>query len=360
MADDQLEDKEAKTEEPTQKRLEEALEKGQVVNSKEVTTFFMLFTFAGVLIWLLPPLGKAYFVKLSELIVKSGTVTIDSGSVGLIMMSYINHSLLFLSPLFLLAIFSAIFSSFIQHGQFIMSNEQLMPDLSRLSISKGLERMFSMKSLFEFAKGIFKVTLVGMVVYLVIKSDIHSLLMYQDMSIDSIFKELLVLIKHILVAVVMIVAVLAGLDFAYQSYEHYKSLRMSKYELKQEFKQTEGNPEIKQKQKSIARERLKNQVRVSVPKADVIITNPEHYAVAIQYDAAQMEAPIVVAKGVDLLAQAIKEVAKESDVPIVRNPPLARSLYKQTPISHMIPTEHYQAVAKVISYVYSLKGKKHG
>lgn len=360
MADDELEDKEAKTEEPTQKKLDEAVEKGQVVNSKEVTTFFMLFTFSSVLIWLLPPLGKIYFAELSSLIEKSGTMNVDSGSVGIILITYINKALLFLSPLLLLSILAAIFSSFIQHGQFLMTTEPLMPDLSRLSIAKGVERLFSMKNLFEFVKGIFKVTLMGTVLYLIIKADIRSLLTYQDMSLAMIFLELFAIVKHLLVAVVIIVAVLAGLDFSYQSYEHHKSLRMSKYELKQEFKQTEGNPEIKQKQKSLARERLKNQVRVTVPTADVIITNPEHYAIAIKYDEGTMAAPIVVAKGVDLLAQAIKEVAKESDVPIVRNPPLARSLYKLAPVNHVIPVEHYQAVAKVISYVYSLKGKKNG
>lgn len=360
MADDQLEDEESKTEEPTHKRLEDALEKGQIINSKEVTNFFVLITFAGMLIWILPFAAKEYLQKLAGIIEHSGEVSFNKAMVGQVIVPYFNKTLLLLLPAFLLAIIAAIFSTFIQNAQFVFSTEKLAFDLSNISIFKGIDRLFSARSFVEFLKGLVKIVVIGIILYLIIRSDISQMLFYQDMPIQSILLELTNIIKHLLIAAVVVVAAIAALDYSYQRYEYYKSMRMSRYEVKQEFKQTQGNPEIKQKQRSLARERIKNQIKVVVPKADVIITNPEHYAVALQYDANKMAAPIVIAKGVDMVAQVIKELAKEADVPIVRDPPLARSLYKAIAINQAISVEHYQAVARVISYVYSLKRRKNG
>jgi flagellar biosynthetic protein FlhB len=174
----------------------------------------------------------------------------------------------------------------------------------------------------------------------------------------GILGHLKIIINHILMCVCVLMSVIATLDFFYQKYEHFTSLKMSKQEQKDEYKQMEGSPEVKQKLRALRREQAQRQIKQIVPKATVIITNPEHYAIALQYDKETMRAPIVIAKGLDLIAQKIKEIANDNRVPIVENPPLARILYKQVDINDEIPLEHYAAVAKIVSYVMSLEQKR--
>jgi len=347
------EDKDAKTEEPSQKKLEEALEKGQVAYSKEITSFFVLFFLTLAVIWVIPHFLETSAISLRFLVENAGNISVDKGMLGLVLYKFLSKFLLLLLPIFTIVILAPIISSYIQHGEFIFTTEQLMPQLSRLSIIKGFKRLFSIKSFVEFVKSFFKVLLVSILVYFVIANDIKQFPQYQNLSIGGILNELRLVVNHILISVSIVVLIIAALDFFYQKYEHYTSLKMTKHEQKEEYKQTEGSPEIKRKIRQLRKEQAQKRIKQTVPKASVVITNPEHYAVALQYDRT-MKAPVLVAKGLDLIAQKIKEIADQHNVPIVENPPLARALYKDVKINDEIPVEHYEAVAKIISYVMAL------
>jgi len=351
-------DKEAQTEEPTQKKLEEAVSRGQVISSREVNNAFVLIVLTLMIVWVLPIIFKYSIMHLRLVIEHAGTISIDQGQVWNVVTSLINKSFLSLSPLFVLVIVAVIFATFAQQGQITFSADSLEPKLSKISILSGFGRIFSMKSFVEFIKNIAKVFLVGMFLYLIIKSDIQSLRIYQDMGIGLILQQFHEIIMHVMVCITITVIVIAVIDYSYQHYEYYKSLRMTKQEVKEEHKQAEGDPIIKARIRQLRKAQAKNNLNKNVPKADVIITNPTHFAVALQYDHETMPAPKLVAKGQDLIALKIREMAEELDIPIVENPPLARALYKKTDEMQYIPIEHYDAVAKIIGYVYSLKNKK--
>jgi flagellar biosynthetic protein FlhB len=358
MAEGEDQDKESKTEEPSQKKLEDALEKGQVVNSKEVNNFFILFFLTIFAIWVAPYTLHLSAKSLSFFIANAGNITVDQGMVGVLLTKVCGKFLIYLSPLFIIVVIAAIFSSYIQHGEFIFTLEQIQPQLSRISIISGFNRLFSTKSVVEFLKSLFKVMLVSLFLYLVITSDIRELALYQSLSIGGILEQLQAMINHIMICVCVIMAIIASVDFFYQRFEHYNSLKMTKHEQKEEYKQMEGSPEIKRKIKSLRREQAQKRIKQTVPKATVVITNPDHYAVAIQYEHKNMPIPVLVAKGVDQVAQKIKEIAEDHRIPIVENPPLARSIYKSVSINQEIQIEHYEAVAKIITYVMSLKEKR--
>jgi flagellar biosynthetic protein FlhB len=351
------EDEESKTEEPSTKRLEEALEKGQVINSREVTSFLLLFASSIFIIWIIPALSKIYFVHFKVLIEKSGDMSLNLKSTAEILNISAKKALLFISPLLFIVVILPIFSAFAQQGQFVFSLEQIMPQLSRISIGKGLERLFSSKSVIELLKSLLKITVIGFFIYLIIMSNIKSLTLYQDLTTGAILSKMLDIVKHVLIFVSIIMAAIAGMDYGYQRYQYFKSLRMTKQELKEEFKDTEGNPQIKQKIRSLQMSKSRKRMMANVPKADVIITNPTHLAIALLYSPEKHPAPIVVAKGQDIIAAEIKKIAQQNDIHTVENKPLAKELYK-VEIDAPIPAEHYEAVAKIISYVYALKNKK--
>lgn len=355
MSEGEDQDQSSKTEDPSQKKLDEAVEKGQVVNSKEVTTFIMLFLLTITAIWVIPYTMSIIGGKLRFFVENSGKLPVDQGGISILLVDIMKKTLLYISPIFFVTIISAFASSYIQHGEFIFTSEQIQPKLSKISISKGFSRIFSMKNFVEFLKGIFKISLVGVFVYLVILGDVKEMSQYQELSIAGILNQLKMMILDILILVTIIMAVIASLDFAYQKYEHHNQLKMTKQEVKDEYKQTEGNPEVKQKIRALRREQSQRRIKQTVPTATVVITNPEHYAVALKYEMNDLNAPVCVAKGLDLIAQKIKEIAKENKVPVVESPPLARALYKDVKIDEETPVEHFEAVAKIISYVMSLE-----
>lgn len=357
MAEGDEEDKDAKTEEPSRKKLEDAVKKGQVVNSKEVTSFIVFLLLTLITIWIIPDIMLSLSNALRFFVENAGNIPMDQGMLDILLPSIMKKTLLYLSPIFLIVIISALTSSYFQSGEFIFTAETIQPKLSKLSIMKGFKRIVSMKSFVEFIKGIFKISLVGSFVLLIILADVKELSQYQELSIAGILNQLATMVKHILILVTIIMAVIASVDFAYQSYEHYTELKMTKQEVKDEYKQSEGNPEIKQKLRSLRRSQAKKRIKLTVPQATVVITNPEHYAIALKYEAGGGFAPVCIAKGLDLIAQTIKEIAKEFNVPIVENPPLARALYKDVKIDEEIPIDHFEEVAKIISYVMSLEEK---
>ena len=349
------EDKDAKTEEPSQKKIDDAVKKGQVINSKEVTSFIMILLLTLATIWVLPTTMHSLGSSLRFFIENAGNIPMSPGSLDLLLPSIMKSTILYFSPIFFIVIIAAIASSYFQSGEFIFTHETIQPKLSKLSPIKGFKRIFSMKSFVEFLKGVFKITLVGSFVMIVIFADVKELGQYQELSIAGILEQLLTMIKHILILITIIMAAIAAIDYSYQRYEYYNELKMTKQEVKEEHKQSEGNPEIKQKLRSLRRNQAKQRIKSTVPQATVIITNPEHYAIALKYDVKTHTAPICIAKGLDLIAESIKEIAEEHNVPIVQSPPLARALYKDVDLDAEIPVEHFEEVAKIISYVMSLE-----
>lgn len=355
MAEDQ--DDSQKTEDPTQKRLDDAVKKGSVPFSREVTSFLMLLVFAFIIISLSPVMMEKTKHNLIRFIEKSHSIRIDSNSIIDLTKDVISNMLVVMAVPSLIIIVVIVLSAILQHG-FIVSSESLMPKLERISPISGMKRIFSMRSVVEFIKGLIKICVVGIISFMVVYPEISKLNQLTSGGIMAMLMLLISLAKRMLIGICSAMFLMAALDFLYQKFEYIKSMRMSKHDIKEEFKQTEGSPEIKAKLRELRARRAGKRMMNDVPEADVVITNPTHYAVALKYDSDKAEAPLLVAKGKDLIALKIRELAKEHNVPIVENPPLARALFNSVEIGNEIPLEHYNAVAEVIRYVYKLKGKK--
>lgn len=352
------EDDSQKTEEPTHKRLDDARKKGQLVNSREVNSFFILLAFTVVLVGLLPGLMKHTFIEFAPFITSPEDFMVDSGnSFRLTANVVVMKMFLILALPFAIVVAFALAAGFLQ-SQFNISWEPIGFKLERVSPLKGFKRIFSMRSVVEFIKGILKISIVGAVAYLAVEPSLIYMRLMPDEDIPDIMAYFSSVNSRMLIGITAMMFLIAVLDYLYQRWEFMKNLRMTKQEIKDEYRQQEGDPHIKQKLRAIRRERARKRMMAEVPKSDVVITNPTHFAVALKYDEMAMQAPIVMAKGADKVAFRIREIAEEHKIPVVRNPPLARALYDNAEIEQEIPFEHYQAVAKVIGYVYKLKGKK--
>lgn len=351
-------DESQKTEDPTDKRLRDALEKGQVINSKEVGTFFAFLCLSIIIFSLGPSLLAKMTSFLKIFISDAFDFYIDGSNLNYIFKKIIiNFFLLIIFPLSALIIVS-ILSSYFQMGNFVFSFESITPKLEKLSLIKGLKRIFSFKSIFEFLKGILKIIIISIILFAIIYPHLSEVNNLYNLDIKAILAIYHKIIANVFIASTAILAIIAIADYLYQRYEYFKSLRMTKQEVKEEFKQTEGSPEIKAKLKKIRNERARNRMMQSIPDSDVIITNPTHYSIALKYDQKTMKAPKLVAKGLDLIALKIREIAKEHSIPLYENPILARTLYKDVEIEQEVPVKYYKAVAEVISYVYNLQKNK--
>jgi flagellar biosynthetic protein FlhB len=251
---------------------------------------------------------------------------------------------------------AAVIGTVVQIG-FLFATEKLNFDLAKLSPGAGIKRLFSVRSAIELLKSLAKVGLVATVAVWMASPALDQMARMASESAEHLPGEIYKLVMRLLLGVLAVVTVLAALDYAYSRFAFMKMMKMTKQEVKDEHKQSEGDPKIKAKVRQIRYERAKRRMMASVPKASVVITNPTHFAVALQYEVGEAGAPKVVAKGADLVAQRIREIADEHDIPIVENPPLARALYASVEIDHEVPPEHYKAVAEIISYVFRLKGK---
>jgi flagellar biosynthetic protein FlhB len=349
-------DDEDKTEEPSQKRLDEALERGDVVKSQEVSTFFGLSAVTVMVVWLSTGLSRSLVGPLSELFDHAAEVPMDQAGLTAV---YIEVGKLLATVMVLpLLVFmiAGIVGSMIQH-RIVWSFEPLIPKFSKVSPMAGFKRLFSMDSLVNLGKGLAKIFIVGAAMWMAIRPELTRLdgiVASEPIGVLAITQRLAV---KLMTAVMIVMALMAGGDYIYQRQRWLGRLRMSRHDLKEEFKQQEGNPEIKQKLRQLRQARSRKRMMAAVPGATVIITNPTHYAVALKYDPG-MSAPRCVAKGIDTIALKIREVAEKSDVPIVENPPLARALHATVDIDADIPEEHYRAVAEVVGYVLKLKKKR--
>lgn len=357
MADeDQQGGAQEKTEEPTQRRLQEAVKKGQVVSSKEVTNFLMIVVLVFNIAWFMPYLMTRTVRLFARFIQSPHDILLDNGSLALLSWQVVGDLLSVISIPFITVVLAAFLSHFVQHG-FVFTAEPIIPKLEKISPLKGLKRMFSLRSLVEFIKGLIKITLVGIVAYMVVMPELGRMDMLTGYAMPELMKFMGALAFRMALGAAIVMAAIALLDFLYQRYEYMKNLRMSRQEMKEEYKQTEGDPVIKARLKQLRQERARQRMMSNVPEASVVITNPTHYAVALKYDEDNMTAPLLVAKGADTMALKIREVAELNKVPVVENPPLARALYTTVDLDGEIPLEFYQAVAEVIGYVYRLKGK---
>ena len=346
-------DKTDKTEDPTQKRLDDALERGDVVKSQEVNTWFiiaagtlLLTTFAG-------GMGEGLTTTMRGLLANAHKINMDGQALPRLFEKLGLEMLAAIAVPFLLLLLAAIAGNMIQH-QMVWSYESLTPKLSKISPLAGLKRLFSKQAVANFIKGLVKLVLIGtvMVMLMIPESGRLEGLIRTDPSALLPFTQVLSL--KMLGAVVALLAVVAALDYFFQYRQWFERQKMSLRELKDEFKQSEGDPTIKGKMKQVRQQRMRRRMMTAVPKATVIITNPTHYAVALQYERG-MEAPICVAKGVDAIALKIREVASEHSIPIVENVTLARALHATVEIDQAISPDHYKAVAEVISYVMKLR-----
>ncbi|MCR9175315.1 MAG: flagellar biosynthesis protein FlhB [Alphaproteobacteria bacterium] len=346
----------SKTEEPTPKKLQDARNKGQIPQSKEIGSFGVLVAFAVAVAVLAPFSASMTHGRLKTLMEQSGTISLDIGNTGDVLMSTVLSVLLYFSPIFATFIVVALAVQLGQVG-FLLSAEPIIPKLSKISPIAGVKRLVSVKSLVEFLKGLAKMGVVGLVAYIAAAPEFDRLEAMIQLDVVDILLEVQVMVIRILLGVLIVLFMIAALDYAYQTYEHIKQNRMTRQEVRDEHKQAEGDPHVKARLRQIRADRARQRMMASVPKADVVITNPTHFAIALSYNEDEMVAPVVVAKGADDVAFRIREVANDHGVPIVENKPLAQALFATVEIDQQIPPEHYQAVAQVISYVYKLKGK---
>lgn len=349
-------DQENKTEEPTQKRLDDARQKGQIPSSKEINTLFLFFTLALLLVMLAPSLARGLVNALAPFLTRPDDISSDFGNLHRVFGQVLKEAGMAMAVPFLMFVVAAIAAGGLQ-TRFNVSLESITPKLEKISILKGFGRMFSKKAVVEFLKGLFKISIASIVAYIAVWPGTTHLQELTDEEPMTILTLIMFLTKRMLIGVVIVMFVLAVLDYLYQRFSFLKSLRMTKQEVRDEYRQQEGDPLVKQKLKSIRAERARKRMMAAVPDADVVITNPTHFAVALKYDAATMEAPIVIAKGVDKVAFKIREIAEENKIMVMRNPPLARALYDNTDVDDTIPLEYYKAVAQIIGYVYKLKGR---
>lgn len=354
MAED--DDDSQKTEDPTPKRLEEARKKGQIALSRELNTWLMLLAATIIIGTMSRGFMSELTIFLRGFIEHAGDLPqVPGGFNETLGASF--WKVLGLMALPLLALmFMAFVGPFIQTGP-IYAPEVIKPDISKISPIKGFSRLFSMRSLIEFIKGLLKLTIIGAVGYLLLAPYFDKLEHMVGLPVPAIMNETLALTMRLLVGVLVVLLVVAVLDVLYQRHAHMKKMRMSKQELKDEYKQSEGDPQVKGKLRQLRAEKARQRMMANVPGATVVITNPTHYAVALKYDPETMDAPLCVAKGVDTIALKIREIATENKVAIYQNAPLARTLYSVIEIDEIVPPEHYQAVAEVISFVFRQQGK---
>jgi len=352
MAED--DDESQKTEEPTPKKLQDALEKGEVAQSQELKTWFLLGTAALLVASTSDYVALHIAMPFRAYLGKLNAYDIDQSGLFLPLIGILREVLLVLLIPFFAFMVSGVVSNRIQHKG-VFSLEKVKPSLKKISPMAGAKRMFSMQKGVEFFKISAKLVTVAIVIALIVYPERGRLDTVMLLPMSDALHLIKTICIQLLMGVFMVMTVISGLDYAYQKYQFIKKLRMTKQEVKDEHKQTEGDPKVKGRLRSIRMERARQRMMASVPNADVVITNPTHYAVALEYKHGEMDVPKLVAKGVDGIAFKIREIAEEHNVQIVENPPLARALHASVEIDEEIPPDQYKAVAGVISYVMKLR-----
>lgn len=348
-------DESEKTEEPSQKKLADAHKKGDVPKSQEVSMWFGMVGITAVVGLFAGSMASGLAPALAGFLAQPHAFALDGGSI-LALARQLGFSIIaaLALPLLLLVVL-AIAGNLVQHTP-VFSAENMKPKLSKISPLAGFKRIFGSQGLMNFAKGLAKLVIVTGVVFLVVWPERDKLDALVRVDLAAVPFLLQTMALKVLAGVVAILTVIAGIDFMFQRQQWTKKQRMTQKEVRDEHKQMEGDPTVKAKLRQIRVERGRKRMMAQVPQASVVVTNPTHYSVALKYEDG-MAAPVCVAKGVDRVALKIREIARENDVPIVENVPLARALHATVEVDAEIPPEHYKAVAQVIGYVMRLKGK---
>ncbi len=343
-----------KTEEPTHKKLSDALQKGDFAKSQEIKNWFVLFGAAIVAVVAIQGLATNLRQMMAGIIEQSYIIPMDADGLSSYLGDLISQIAMFLVLPAIILITAALAGAMVQHRPMI-TFEKIQPKLNKISPLSGFKNKFSMQNLMEFTKSVFKLILVSSVVIIIVWPEKEILENIMTLESSAMVDVIYALVIRVIIGVVALMAVVAAIDYLFQKFQFIKKMRMTKQEVKDEHKQSDGDPLVKARLRQIRMERARSRMMAAVPEADVVVTNPTHYAVALKYQHGEMEVPKVVAKGVDNLAFRIREVAEENDVPVLENPPLARTLYAAVEVDEEIHGDHYQAVAEIIGFVMRLK-----
>lgn len=348
-----------KTEEATPRRLEKAREEGQTARSRELATMAVLMAGAAGLLIFGSSLGASLEAIMRSSFELDRMVAFDTNQMGLLLGAAASEAAWGLAPILVLLLIASIAGP-IGVGGLLFSGKAVAPKLSRMDPIKGLKRMFSVRSLVELVKSIAKVALVMLIALIILDLRTEDLLAIAEEPAVPAMEHVVWTVAWSFFFMSCAMIAIAAIDVPFQIYDHQKKLRMTKQEVKDEFKDTEGKPEVKGKIRQLQREMAQRRMMQDVPTADVVITNPEHYAVALKYDQKAMAAPVVVAKGADQVAFKIMEIAREHKVDVLRTPPLTRAVYHNTDIGGEIPHGLYVAIAQVLAYLYQLRRYRRG
>jgi flagellar biosynthesis protein FlhB len=345
-----------KTETATPKKREKTREEGQTAKSVEVPSVFVLL--AGILVLYFS--GYVSYKNLTDIMRNSFTFdSIPDFNIHYIvslLKTFLEQVFLFILPVFISVFVIALLSNFLQVG-FVFSHKAITPKFSRLNVIKGFGRLFSKKSLMELVKSVLKLSIIGIVSYFVVKGEMENIPILYHQSIGQILLYMCKVSFKIFIWTISVMIIIAILDYLFQRWQFEEQIKMTKQEVKDESKQAEGDPQVKARIRSLQQQAARRRMMQEVPKADVVVTNPTHLALAIQYDAMGMNAPKILAKGAGAVAERIKIVAKENNIPVVEDKELAQNLYKTVEIGDEIPVTLFKAVAELLAYVYKLKGK---
>lgn len=347
-----------RTEAPTPRRREEARKGGQIARSNDLTSAVVLLGALLTLDWFGRRLSGNLLIAMRVCLEDHEPNLTDPDQVLPLLLKVFRLLAGMVGPFLLAVMLLALVASFLQIG-YLISFQPLKPSLSRLNPLSGIKRLFNARSFVQLLMGIAKMSLVGLVAYATLKSRVDVFATASHLPALSLMGISSELFFTVTIRLAMVLIVLGIIDYIYQRYRLEKDLKMTKEEVKDEYKRMEGDPKLKSRRRQVQMELALQRIRASVPKADVVITNPTELAVAIRYDADAMNAPRVVAKGADFLAKRIREIAIECGIPIVERKPLAQALYRMVEVGQEIPAQLYKAVAEILAYVYELTGKNH-
>lgn len=353
------EDKDNKTEEPTERKLRKAREKGDVPSSKEVGNVTAVLSLFAITAFVMPGVSATFAGVLRGVFETAGQVSIGEDVQGMRDIGGVSWGMLrgvglLLAPLLALMVLGAVAGALLQ-GDIVVAGERIRPKLSKISPMSGFKKIYSLGAMVEFGKSMLKVLVVGGIGLWITYQGVRELWQVQGILPEMVTEFARHAASRMLMVVLSILLVIAVADVLWKRFEYRRKQRMSMQEIKDEHKDTEGDPHIRAKRMQLRRERARQRIAQAVPRATVVLTNPTHFAVALKYESGVDMAPVCVAKGADLLAARIRELARESDVPIIENKPLARALHGAAEIDKQIPIEHWEAVAAIIGYVMDMQ-----
>jgi flagellar biosynthesis protein FlhB len=347
---------EEKSEIATPRKRREAREKGQVARSMDINSSILLISATICLSFLGPYLMDGFKAMARFYIISINDFNFTLNEVLSLMFFSIYQFSKLIAPLFLVFFTTAILVNIMQVG-LVISGESITPKMEKIDPIKGMKRLFSLRALVDLVKSLIKISIVGYIIYSTIYGQAHLIPSMMNVGFQEVLKYTSWLMLLIMIKAAVALLIIASLDYLYQRFQFEKDIRMTKKELRDEMKETEGDPQVKARIRAIQRQLAMQRMMSDIEKADVVITNPIHYAVALEYKPNTMESPVILAKGARLVAERIKEMAREHDIPIVENQPLAQSLFKGAEVGQSIPMELFGAVAEVLAYVYNLKNK---